>query len=54
MRTVILAFAHPLLVCFIFRIILFVVLEKWSPHSLYHASGDTKTHRYRQNSGTTF
>src|ERR1017187_4434512 len=54
MRAVILAFAHPLLVCFVFRIILFVVLKKWSPHGLYHASGDTKTHRYRQNSGTTF
>jgi hypothetical protein len=54
MRTVILAFAHTLLVCFVFRIILFVVLEKWSRHSLYHASGDTQTHRYRQNSDTPF
>ena len=54
MRTVILAFAHTLLVCFVFRIILFVVLEKWSRDSLYHASGDTHTHRYRQHSNTTF
>jgi hypothetical protein len=54
MRTVILAFAHTLLVCFVFRIIRFVVLEKWSRHSLYHASGDTQTHHYRQNSDTPF
>jgi hypothetical protein len=54
MRTVILAFAHPLLVCLVFRIILFVVLEEWSRHSLYHASGDTQTHHYRQNPNATF
>jgi hypothetical protein len=54
MRTVILAFAHTLLVCFVFRIILFVVLEKWSRHGLHHASGDTQTHHYRQNPDATF
>jgi len=35
MRMVILAFAHTLLVFFVFRIVLFVVLKKWSCHSLY-------------------
>ena len=62
MRMVVLAFAHTLLVCFVFRIILVLVLgvvlvvllEKWSPHSLYRASTDTNTDRYRQNPDTMF
>jgi hypothetical protein len=53
MRTVILAFAHTLLVCLVFRIILFVVLEEWSRHGLHHASSDTQTHHYRQNPDAT-
>jgi hypothetical protein len=54
MRAVILAFAHPLLICFVFRIILFVVLEKWSSHSPYRASADANTQRYSQNPNATF
>ena len=52
MRTVILAFTHTLLVCFVLRIILLVVLEKWSCHSLHRGSTDTNTGRYRQNPNT--
>jgi hypothetical protein len=51
-RMVGLAFAHTLLVCFVFRVILFVVLEKWSSHSLYRAATDTNTHRYCDNPDT--
>jgi hypothetical protein len=48
-RVVILAFAHPLLVSFVFRIVLVVilvmVLQNWSRHGLCRASADTHTHR---------
>src|SRR5580700_2079095 len=50
-RLVILAFAHTLLVCFVFRIILVL---KWSRHGLNRGSADTNTHRYRQNADVTF
>jgi hypothetical protein len=51
MRTVIPAFAHPLLVRLVFRIILVVSLLLWyrRRRSPYHASGDTGTKRHRQN-----
>ena len=59
---VIAAFAHTLLVGFVFRIILFllwfallfVVLEIGSRQSLYRASADTDTDRYRQNPNAVF
>jgi len=44
MRLIVVALAHALLVCFVFRIILVVVLEKWSCHSLHCASTDTDAH----------
>src|ERR1022692_2978932 len=61
-RMVVFAFAHTLRVCLVLRIILLlflvlflvVVLEKWSAHSLYHASTDTNTGRYRQDSYAMF
>ena len=46
MRMVILAFAHTLLVCFVFRIVLIVVLGKWNRYSVYRASTYTNTHRH--------
>ena len=54
MRLVILAFAHTLLVCFVFRIIWGVVLEERSRHSLYGGTGETDSYRYCQNSGKMF
>jgi hypothetical protein len=44
MRMVGLTFAHALLVCFVFRIILIVIL-KWSPHSLNRDSPEANAHR---------
>jgi hypothetical protein len=51
MRLVILAFAQPLLVPLVFRIILVLtlVIHCRRRHSAYRASNDTRTHRYRQN-----
>jgi hypothetical protein len=55
---VVLAVAHTLLVRFVLRIIGGMVLvgglvlEKWSRHSLYHASTNANTHRYRKNPDT--
>jgi hypothetical protein len=48
---VVFAFAHTLLVCFVFRIIRGVVLEERSSHSLYGGTGETDSYRYCQNSG---
>ena len=49
MRVVILAFADPLLVSFVFRIVLVVilvmVLQNWSRDGLCRASTNTQTHR---------
>jgi len=60
MRMVTLAFAHALLVSFVFRVVLFVVLvvvlEEWSSHGLGRTSTDSHSHtcRYRENPGTLF
>jgi hypothetical protein len=48
-RAIVLAFAHTLLVCLVFRVIRVLVLEKWSSHSLYCASTDTQHQRHNPN-----
>src|ERR1039457_2950301 len=57
-RMVIAAFAHTLLVCFVLRVILFVllllfvVLGKWSRHGRCGPYPDTHTYHYRQSPDT--